>query len=88
MRRDLMKAVREVWRALGGAFDPYRPERHYMRGPGPKCRAKRAGLMADGSGHRRHRRRLREAARIAQSRRQVSFRLAANAARARMVLQQ
>jgi hypothetical protein len=20
--------------------DPYRPERHYMRGPGPKCRAK------------------------------------------------
>jgi hypothetical protein len=46
MRRDLMKAVREVWRAFGGAFDPYRPERHYMRGPGPKCRTKRAGLMA------------------------------------------
>ena len=21
-------------------FDPYRPERHYMRGPGPKCREK------------------------------------------------
>ncbi|WP_119421769.1 hypothetical protein [Desertibaculum subflavum] len=21
-------------------FDPYRPELHYMRGPGPKCRAK------------------------------------------------
>ena len=46
MRRNLIKAVREVWRAFGGAFDPYRPERHYMRGPGPKCHAKRAGLMA------------------------------------------
>jgi hypothetical protein len=22
-------------------FDPYRPELHYMRGPGPACRAKR-----------------------------------------------
>ncbi len=46
MRRDLIKAVREVWRAFGDAFNPYRPERHYMRGPGPKCHAKRAGLMA------------------------------------------
>ena len=46
MRRDLMRAVRELWRTFGGAFDPYRPERHYMRGPGPKRHAKRAGLMA------------------------------------------
>jgi hypothetical protein len=23
-------------------LDPYRPERHYMRGPGPKCRDKLA----------------------------------------------
>jgi len=23
-----------------GAFDPYRPELHYMRGPGPRWRAK------------------------------------------------
>ena len=22
------------------AFDPYRPELHYMRGPGPACRAR------------------------------------------------
>ena len=22
------------------AFDPYRPEMHYMRGPGPACREK------------------------------------------------
>ena len=25
------------------AFNPYRPELHYMRGPGPACRAKQAG---------------------------------------------
>ncbi len=25
-------------------FDPYRPERHYMRGPGPKWHAKHAYL--------------------------------------------
>jgi hypothetical protein len=23
-------------------FNPYRPELHYMRGPGPACRAKQA----------------------------------------------
>ena len=50
MRRDLMKAVREVWRALGGAFDPYRPAHVVALGPGPKCRAKRAGLMAQTAG--------------------------------------
>jgi hypothetical protein len=27
---------------LKDLFDPYRPEQHYMRGPGPKCREKRA----------------------------------------------
>jgi hypothetical protein len=26
--------------AFKALFDPYRPERHYMRGPGPKWRAK------------------------------------------------
>jgi hypothetical protein len=25
---------------LKGIFDPYRPELHYMRGPGPKWREK------------------------------------------------
>ncbi len=30
------------WRAFfKAAFNPYRPERHYMRGPGPACAAKR-----------------------------------------------
>jgi hypothetical protein len=34
-------AVVEVWRRLKDAiFDPYRPELHYMRGPGPKWREK------------------------------------------------
>ena len=27
------------------AFDPYRPELHYMRGPGPACRAKQAAKL-------------------------------------------
>ena len=26
--------------ALRSLFDPYRPERHYMRGPGPKWHAR------------------------------------------------
>ena len=33
--------LRELWRTLEESFfDPYRPELHYMRGPGPKWRAK------------------------------------------------
>jgi hypothetical protein len=32
---------RAFWRAfLARAFNPYRPELHYMRGPGPAWRAK------------------------------------------------
>jgi hypothetical protein len=31
------------WRRLAApVFDPYRPELHYMRGPGPKWREKHA----------------------------------------------
>lgn len=31
---------------IARACDPYRPERHYMRGPGPKWHARhRAGLV-------------------------------------------
>ena len=29
-----------LMRALKALFDPYRPERHYMRGAGPKWHAK------------------------------------------------
>ena len=34
---DLAEFVQNLARSL---FDPYRPELHYMRGPGPKSRAK------------------------------------------------
>jgi hypothetical protein len=35
--------VGAVWRTLfKDLFDPYRPELHYMRGPGPKWREKQA----------------------------------------------
>ena len=33
----ILQAGRDLVQAL---TDPYRPELHYMRGPGPKCRAK------------------------------------------------
>jgi hypothetical protein len=37
--------IRGFWRQFfARAFDPYRPELHYMRGPGPACRAKQAVL--------------------------------------------
>jgi hypothetical protein len=37
------KAVADVWLAVTSQlFDSYRPEQHYMRGPGPKWRAKHA----------------------------------------------
>ncbi|MET0967632.1 MAG: hypothetical protein ABWY18_00395 [Tardiphaga sp.] len=33
--------MREFWQTFFvAAFDPYRPEQHYMRGPGPACQAK------------------------------------------------
>jgi hypothetical protein len=36
--------IREFWQQfIASAFNPYRPELHYMRGPGPACRAKQAG---------------------------------------------
>jgi len=31
---------------VGKLFDTYRPELHYMRGPGPKWYAKRSGVPA------------------------------------------
>ncbi len=37
--------IRLFWHQLfARAFDPYRPELHYMRGPGPACRAKQMAL--------------------------------------------
>ena len=41
------EGIVELCRTLRrGLLDPYRPERHYMRGPGPKCREK-ARLAAE-----------------------------------------
>jgi hypothetical protein len=40
---SISEAVVEVWlAATSQLFDSYHPERHYMRGPGPKWRAKHA----------------------------------------------
>jgi hypothetical protein len=37
--------IRSFWRQFFlRAFDPYRPELHYMRGPGPAWRAKHKAL--------------------------------------------
>jgi hypothetical protein len=37
----LLSVVAMLWRTLRRDItDPYRPELHYMRGPGPKWRAK------------------------------------------------
>ena len=37
----LLQEIRQFWQTFFvAAFDPYRPEQHYMRGPGPACRAK------------------------------------------------
>jgi hypothetical protein len=47
--------VVNIWRTLRqGIFDPYHPELHYMRGPGPKWREKHACVASAllGSRHR------------------------------------
>jgi len=42
-RVGLTSEIREFWRQfIVAAFHPYRPEQHYMRGPGPAWRAKHA----------------------------------------------
>jgi len=40
MWRDFTKALQEVWRESGEPCSSYRPDLHYMRGPGPKWHAK------------------------------------------------
>jgi len=38
------QSLARFWRDLAGhMFDTYRPERHYMRGPGPAWQAKHGG---------------------------------------------
>ncbi len=46
MWRDLSKAVRELWQLSSPDGGSYRPDLHYMRGPGPKWHAKYGGLVS------------------------------------------
>ena len=41
----ILRSVVQRWREqIERLFDPYRPELHYMRGPGPKWRARANAL--------------------------------------------
>jgi hypothetical protein len=46
MLRDFSKTLRELLRIPGETGGAYRPDLHYMRGPGPKWHAKHAGFLA------------------------------------------
>jgi hypothetical protein len=47
LRVALSAAGLDIWRRLRqGMFDSYRPELHYMRGPGPKWREKYADVAS------------------------------------------
>lgn len=44
---ELLAAVKDAWLSTKpGSAGRYRPEAHYMRGPGPKWRAKHAPISA------------------------------------------
>jgi hypothetical protein len=43
----LSEDLAALMRALRDLVDPYRPEQHYMRGPGPKWHAKHDTAGAD-----------------------------------------
>lgn len=43
---SLVAELAALGRALRAMFDPYRPECHYMRGPGPRWRAKHDRVAA------------------------------------------
>ena len=55
MLQNFTTAVRELQRAFSDAFNPYRPELYYMRGPGPACHAKATPQASSGNGARRER---------------------------------
>ena len=47
LRVALSAAGLDIWRRVRqGMFDSYRPELHYMRGPGPKWREKHAHVAS------------------------------------------
>jgi hypothetical protein len=43
----LYAELADILRQLKSLFDPYRPELHYMRGPGPKWHAKHRPAAAE-----------------------------------------
>ena len=43
----LTAELADILRLLRSLLDPYRPELHYMRGPGPKWHAKHRPAAAD-----------------------------------------
>jgi hypothetical protein len=45
LRRRLNGIMTQWYRLIGIARNPYRPERHYMRGPGPKWHAKQQNIV-------------------------------------------
>jgi hypothetical protein len=46
IRATNLAGIRNFFRQFfAKAFDPYRPELHYMRGPGPACRAKQVAAL-------------------------------------------
>jgi hypothetical protein len=47
---NLAAAGRELWQILHDICDPYRPELHYMRGPGPKWHAAHAPVVMPATG--------------------------------------
>lgn len=51
---SLVNVLTDTFRALRkDILDPYRPELHYMRGPGPKCREKHAANVPVNAAARR-----------------------------------
>ena len=50
MLRRLTEIAINCYRLVGLARDPYRPELHYMRGPGPKWHAKHQGIQRKPAG--------------------------------------
>ncbi|MCC8959580.1 hypothetical protein H8B02_41105 [Bradyrhizobium sp. Pear77] len=47
LRRHLTSLAQRCVALIEGVIHPYRPELYYMRGPGPKCRARRQATLRD-----------------------------------------
>ncbi len=47
--RQCLNLITRWQRLIRIAGNPYRPERHYMRGPGPKWHAKHQGRAESGA---------------------------------------